>query len=210
MPDQNKFQPGDFVQLKGGGPKMTVSSYDIGGHVHCKWFVHGDELTQAEFSEGELEPAGGVLGATGPTEATGLVAAKPKRQYNFNDEWGVLDSKRSKIAGSRKTCQAFSQTIVFLFLGSPESIDSTGVYRMSAVFKLDTAGAETVLYTFSGGDEGGYPYARLVRDSAGNLYGTTNGGGRGGGFNRPGSSVRGRPSRDGDSPAQILRGHRWP
>ena len=33
--------------------------------------------------------------------------------------------------------------------------------------------AETVLYSFTGGVDGGYPYAGLVRDARGNLYGTT-------------------------------------
>jgi uncharacterized repeat protein (TIGR03803 family) len=41
------------------------------------------------------------------------------------------------------------------------------------VFKLGTAGAETVLYTFTGGADGGQPYAGLIRDRAGALYGTT-------------------------------------
>jgi uncharacterized repeat protein (TIGR03803 family) len=45
------------------------------------------------------------------------------------------------------------------------------------VFKLDTTGAETVLYSFTRGADGGYPLAGLLRDSAGNLYGTTNYGG---------------------------------
>jgi uncharacterized repeat protein (TIGR03803 family) len=45
------------------------------------------------------------------------------------------------------------------------------------VYKLDTTGHETVLYTFKGGADGGYPYAGVIRDSAGNLYGTTYGGG---------------------------------
>ena len=44
------------------------------------------------------------------------------------------------------------------------------------VFKLDTTGKETVLYTFTGLD-GFLPAADLVRDKAGNLYGTTFGGG---------------------------------
>jgi uncharacterized repeat protein (TIGR03803 family) len=48
------------------------------------------------------------------------------------------------------------------------------------VFKLDTTGKETVLYTFTGGADGGVPEAGLVRDSAGNLYGSTTGGGLGG------------------------------
>jgi len=39
------------------------------------------------------------------------------------------------------------------------------------------AQTETVLYNFSGGSDGGYPYSNLTFDSAGNLYGTTYGGG---------------------------------
>jgi uncharacterized repeat protein (TIGR03803 family) len=38
----------------------------------------------------------------------------------------------------------------------------------------------TVLHTFSGGADGGYPAGKLVRDSAGNLYGTTSTGGASG------------------------------
>ena len=46
------------------------------------------------------------------------------------------------------------------------------------VFKVDPSGSETVLYSFtnSGGD-GAYPFAGLVMDTAGNLYGTTAQGG---------------------------------
>jgi len=45
------------------------------------------------------------------------------------------------------------------------------------VFKLDPAGTETVLYTFQGGADGAEPFAGVIRDSAGNLYGTTFSGG---------------------------------
>jgi uncharacterized repeat protein (TIGR03803 family) len=41
------------------------------------------------------------------------------------------------------------------------------------VFKLDTDHQETVLYTFVGGSGGANPQAGLVRDAAGNFYGTT-------------------------------------
>jgi uncharacterized repeat protein (TIGR03803 family) len=58
-----------------------------------------------------------------------------------------------------------------------------GANNYGTVFKLDTTGAETVLYSFGGGPngpDGAYPIAGLVRDAAGNLYGTTGAGGAGG------------------------------
>jgi uncharacterized repeat protein (TIGR03803 family) len=45
------------------------------------------------------------------------------------------------------------------------------------VFKVDKAGKETLLYTFNGQKSGKNPYAGLVRDPSGNLYGTTSAGG---------------------------------
>ena len=41
------------------------------------------------------------------------------------------------------------------------------------VFKLSPIGAETVLHTFTGGTDGGTPYAGVIQEAAGNLYGTT-------------------------------------
>jgi uncharacterized repeat protein (TIGR03803 family) len=56
---------------------------------------------------------------------------------------------------------------------NPCTIDGCGV-----VFKLDpTTGRETVLYTFTGGEDGGVPAGDLIQDSAGNLYGITEAGG---------------------------------
>ncbi len=45
------------------------------------------------------------------------------------------------------------------------------------VFKVDPAGKFTDLYDFTGGNNGVYPVASLVRDASGNLYGTTLGSG---------------------------------
>ena len=54
-----------------------------------------------------------------------------------------------------------------------------GTASVGVVCKLDAAGQETVLHSFTGGTDGEYPYAGVTRDSAGNLYGTTQGGGTG-------------------------------
>jgi len=48
------------------------------------------------------------------------------------------------------------------------------------VFKVNKAGQQTVLYSFTGQSDGGQPNASVIRDTAGNLYGTTIGGGASG------------------------------
>src|SRR5579862_8946166 len=45
------------------------------------------------------------------------------------------------------------------------------------VFKIAPDGTESVLFAFDGKARGGLPYAGLIADSAGNLYGTTSSGG---------------------------------
>ena len=69
----------------------------------------------------------------------------------------------------------------FLGDGNTNSVcfDSTGL-NCGTVFKLDSTGHETVLYNFcseSNCADGANPYAGLIQDTAGNLYGTTGYGG---------------------------------
>lgn len=56
-----------------------------------------------------------------------------------------------------------------------------GTSNVGTVFEVDTSGTETVLYSFTGGSDGGGPFGGVVRDAAGNLYGTAYGGGPHGG-----------------------------
>jgi uncharacterized repeat protein (TIGR03803 family) len=59
-----------------------------------------------------------------------------------------------------------------------------GTTNNGAVFKLTPAingsYTESILYSFTGGSDGAYPFAGLVQDSAGNLYGATTAGASGG------------------------------
>jgi uncharacterized repeat protein (TIGR03803 family) len=91
------------------------------------------------------------------------------------------------------------ETVLYSFTGGADGrFPIAGVIRDSAgnlygttyyggsgdegvVYKVDTGGHETVLHSFTGGGDGLWPYAGVIRDSAGNLYGTTQGGGSGGG-----------------------------
>jgi uncharacterized repeat protein (TIGR03803 family) len=89
-----------------------------------------------------------------------------------------------------------TETILYSFTGdtdgaSPESelirdplgnlygtATSGGAFHGGTVFKLDSIGALTVLHSFTGRADGSTPWAGLVMDSAGNLYGSTFRGGR--------------------------------
>jgi uncharacterized repeat protein (TIGR03803 family) len=92
-----------------------------------------------------------------------------------------------------------TETVLYAFTGSPDGAlplaglirDTTGnlygttyyggTYNYGTVFKVDSTGTESVLYSFRGMPDAQYPYAGLHQDAAGNLYGTTNAGGA---FNR--------------------------
>jgi uncharacterized repeat protein (TIGR03803 family) len=71
-----------------------------------------------------------------------------------------------------------------LFRGGAGNLYGTTTYYggadlWGAVFELNRTGEETVLYSFTGGIDGGYPIGGLVRDHAGSFYGTTVDGGEG-------------------------------
>ena len=55
-----------------------------------------------------------------------------------------------------------------------------GAFGFGTVFKVDGAGTLTTLHGFSGGSDGGLPYAGLIQASDGGFYGTTASGGASG------------------------------
>jgi len=102
------------------------------------------------------------------------------------------------LAACAAQAQNYNEETIYSFRGSPDGAnpyggvaqDSAGNlygttyqgghYNLGTVFKLDTAGKETVLHSFGGQQDGAYPMGvTLVLDSAQNLYGTTSDGGGG-------------------------------
>jgi uncharacterized repeat protein (TIGR03803 family) len=97
-----------------------------------------------------------------------------------------------------QSAEAQTFTLLYRFGGANDGLDPTaslvrdaagdlygttsaglGTSAYGTVFKLDASGKETILYAFTGGTDGATPYGGLVRDAAGNLYGTTLYGGKG-------------------------------
>jgi len=82
---------------------------------------------------------------------------------------------------SRKNCSDGEQPNDNVIMDKRRNLYGTtqagGKYGQGEVFKVTQAGTEKVLYSFTGGSDGGYPVGGLLRDGAGNLYGTTDSGG---------------------------------
>jgi hypothetical protein len=72
-------------------------------------------------------------------------------------------------------------SLIFDQAGNLYGTSSPGAYGYGDVFELslNSGGTwtETVLYSFTGGADGRYPWGSLTFDANGNLYGTTEGGG---------------------------------
>lgn len=112
-----------------------------------------------------------------------------------------LEAKFRRHPGARAVslAQAQTLTVLYSFKGGTDGASSyAGLVRDSAgnlygttydggnqncasgcgtVFKLSATGKKTQLYSFTGKADGASPLAGLIRDSGGNLYGTTRYGG---------------------------------
>jgi uncharacterized repeat protein (TIGR03803 family) len=120
--------------------------------------------------------AGNIYGTTylGGTEGLGTVfkvdgAGKETVLYNFT---GYSDGANPY---PRVILDSAGNSYGVAFYGGAGFGDS----GHGVVFKVDTHGNETVLYTFGGGDDGANPESVLLFDSHGNLCGTTENGGTG-------------------------------
>jgi uncharacterized protein YodC (DUF2158 family) len=54
-----EMKPGDIVQLKSGGPRMTIVEV-AGGHADCEWFDDKKVPQRKEFALTSLKPAAEV------------------------------------------------------------------------------------------------------------------------------------------------------
>lgn len=113
-----------------------------------------------------------------------------------NNAYGTTRAGGTSNMGAVFKLTATGEKVLYSFTGSPNdgafpyagviadpagnfygTTNAGGASNSGAVFKVDSAGTETVLYSFTGGADGAFPFGGLLRNSAGNLYGTTSAGG---------------------------------
>jgi uncharacterized repeat protein (TIGR03803 family) len=114
-------------------------------------------------------PSGGIANSSCTSGSCGTVfkvspAGKEKVLYRFtggadgaSPQAGLVIDQAGNLYGTT-------------FAGGIQNCAGKGC---GTVFKVSPAGQETVLYSFTGGDDGGLPIGGLVMDKTGNLYGTT-------------------------------------
>jgi len=127
----------------------------------------------------------------------GLVFDKAGNLYGTT-QLGGANSQGTVFEVTRNADGSWTENVLYSFTGSADGGQPSGGLIFDAsgnlygttnfggsgscnlgcgtVFKLTPSSGgwtESVLYTFTGGNDGREPYARLLSDSAGNLYGTT-------------------------------------
>jgi uncharacterized repeat protein (TIGR03803 family) len=172
---------------------LFVCNDDAGCGTVFKIDTAGNESVLYSFTEGD----GGVDGKDGAFPTSGVIRDSAGSLYGTTPLGGVLSCTGLGCGTVFKVDSSGTQTVLHSFTAGADGLSPTGsLIRDSAgnlygttsqgggsgcsgglgcgiVFKVDSAGNETVLYSFKGGVDGDQPNAGLVRDSAGNLYGTT-------------------------------------
>src|SRR5664279_2540547 len=149
-----------------------------------------------EFTGGNdgSKPIGGVVfGRNGALYGT--------TQLGGADGDGIVFAMRPPSTFCRSTSCLWHETILHTFTGAPDGFNpwtenlvfdaagniygttgNGGVYGGGTAFELTPTGGgytETILHSFGSGTDGWAPFGGVVLDAAGNVYGTTIGGGLG-------------------------------
>jgi len=185
-PNGSFAYPGVIRDPAGNLYGTTVYGGTSGAGVLYKVDSSGKETVLYNFTGGA---DGGYPYATPIADSAGNLYGTTENGGTANPNGGVV--YKVDVAGHETVLHSFTG-------GADGQIPSAGVIRDSAgnlygttqyggtggwgvVYKLDTSGTETVLYTFTGGADGAKPFAGVIGDSQGGLYGTTYSGGTGAG-----------------------------
>jgi uncharacterized repeat protein (TIGR03803 family) len=146
---------GDSVSKNDGGAPLAGLVRDSLGNFYSTAFFAGDPSRACALNRGC-----GVVFELSKTGVESVLYTFTAGTDGANPTAGLVRDAAGNFYGTTK-------------IGG----QGTGFVGYGTVFKLDSTGAETILYSFTGTNDGAGPVAGLVLDSAGNLYGTAGLGG---------------------------------
>ncbi len=169
----------------------TVSGGAYGHGTVFKVASSGDQIVLHSFGEGHdgRSPIGGVVldgvgDLFGTTNGGGI--QKGKCAQGCGTVFEILANGDEKILHDFAGVQQGDGALpvgTFIRDAAGNLYGTTevgGAFDYGTIFKIDSAGNETVLYSFGTLPDAEYPEAGLIEDSSGNFYGTTSSGGRAG------------------------------
>lgn len=194
-----------FTGSDGANPQSTLIQ-DAAGNFYATTFYDGKSGYGTVFKMAPNHKVTVLYSFAGPPDAANpagpLLRDKSGNLYGTT-VWGGASNQGAVF----KLSSTGDETVLYSFAGNtadgsnPEGgviSDSEGnlfgttegggdgagcggyIYGCGIVFEIDTAGHETILHTFNGEGDGAIPWAGLIRDAAGNFYGTTVEGGTAG------------------------------
>lgn len=130
--------------------------------------LYGTTYTGGSFNGGCYESLGcGVVFKLDPAGNETVLHAFGGGSDGNKPYSGVVQNAAGNLYGTTRYGGTFAGEMCRIYGGC------------GVVFKIDPAGKETVLHSFTGGSDGAFPYTGLLLlDAAGNLYGTTTNGGK--------------------------------
>ena len=169
------------TSLGGSSGAGTVYKVSGSGESVIYTFLGGSDGAQPSPGDLVFDRGGNIYGTTSAGGANGngtvfeLVHGKKgtwkeKLLYSFGQGTDGTVPVGGVTFGSSKTLYGTTST--------------GGTYGYGTVYQLKRSGTtwtETVLYNFQDGNDGGSPYAGVILDKSGNLYGATVSGGSGSG-----------------------------
>ena len=173
-------------------------------------------------------------GADGEGPESGLVIGPNGAFYSTTYGGGLLPigfGTVFELTPSATVCKSvlcyWNETVLYAFMGTPDAglpeyanlifdqagniygtTPQSGARNDGTVFELTPSGGgwtERVIYNFTDGSDGGFPYGGVIQDAAGNLYGTAEGGGDANGcFNGCGTVYKLTPASGGSWTQSVL------
>jgi uncharacterized repeat protein (TIGR03803 family) len=182
----------------GANPRYVTPVLDTAGNLYGTTEYGGTYGFGTVF---EVTPSGTktILHSFDVNGADGAYPVGSLIRYQGNLYGTTVEGGTDNIYGTvfelKHTTKGWTETILHSFGASGDgsqpycalTVDSAGnlygttnvggAYSKGTVFELTASGTESVLWSFGNGMDGANPIAGVIRDAAGNLYGTTEYGG---------------------------------